>query len=228
MPLETQIVVASVINRSYETTVPWNTPAVPFPIKDQNNFPKLNNISADFVCKRTQNVVIEGEKGTFYGPVKKVTGLPQGYSAFVTDEWLHCSSVLNGTFCEGRRVSMKLLTKQMKLVNTKFQSDGSKLQKIEIFGIFGIESGFYKNDVKVEGIIERFNLESEEQDWFSLKPKGGRYYCKHSNKDYFGELDPHNLPRGRGIMIHPPGFITIGYWSYGEYAPGNFTCIFSE
>ncbi len=76
MPLETQIAVASVINRSYETTVPWNTPAVPFPIKAPNSFPKIDDISADFVCKRTKNVVIEGEKGTFFGPVNKVTGLP--------------------------------------------------------------------------------------------------------------------------------------------------------
>ena len=108
MPLETQIAVASVITRSYETTVPWNTPAVRFPIKFLNSFPKIDDISAEFVCKRTENVIIEEEKGTFSGPVNKVTGLPQGYGVFVEVEglWVHCSSVLNGTFCEGRRVSV--------------------------------------------------------------------------------------------------------------------------
>jgi hypothetical protein len=199
MPLETQIAVASVINRSYETTVPWNTPAVPFPIRAQNNFLKFNDVSADFVCKRTDNVIIEGEMGKFYGPVNKVTGLPQGYGILVTDEWVHCSSVLNGTFSEGRRVSVNPETKQMKLVNTKFQSDGSKLQKIESFTDDGYESGFYNNDVKVDAIIERFNLNLEEQDWLSLRPQGGRYHTKWGDEDYFGELNAHNEPHGRGI-----------------------------
>ena len=188
MPLEVQLAVASVINRSYLITVPWNTPAVRFPIKARSKFPKIDDISADFLCKRTQNVVIEGKEGTFYGPVDKVTGLPQGYGVFVTDEWVHCSSVSSGKFCEGRRVSVNWVTKEMKLVKTKFQSDGSKLQKIESFSVSGCESGFYKDGVKVDDIIERFNLESEEQDWLSLKPQGAHYYYyyRKSNSAYFG------------------------------------------
>ena len=64
----------------------------------------------------------------------------------------------------------------MKLVNTKFQSDGSKLQKIESFTASGQTSGFYTNDVKVDDIIERFNLDLKEQDWLSLRPQGGSYH----------------------------------------------------
>ena len=32
MPLEVQTAVASLINRSYDITVPWNVPFVPFPV----------------------------------------------------------------------------------------------------------------------------------------------------------------------------------------------------
>ena len=63
MPLETQVTVSSVINRSYDVTVPWNLPIVPFPVTAQNNFPKIDDISNDFICKRTENAIIEGENG---------------------------------------------------------------------------------------------------------------------------------------------------------------------
>ncbi len=76
MPLETKVAVASVISRSYDVTVPWNVPIVPFPVWPQNNFPKIDDISDDFICKRTENAAIEGEIGSFYGPVSKVSGLP--------------------------------------------------------------------------------------------------------------------------------------------------------
>ena len=121
-------------------------------------------------------MVIEGESGTFYGPVNKVTGLPQGYGVFYTGFWVHCSSVLNGKLFEGRRVSVNRQGERMKLVNTKFQSDGSKLQKIESFTASEHKSGFYKDGVKVDAIIERFNLNLEEQDWLSLRPQGGSYH----------------------------------------------------
>ena len=120
MPLETQVAVASVISRSYDITVPWNVPFVPFPLKTKNSFPKINNVSDDFICKRTENAAIEGEIGSFYGPVSKVSGLPQGYGVFVSNEWVHCGSVLNVIFSAGKRVSVNKNTKEMKLVNTKF------------------------------------------------------------------------------------------------------------
>ena len=139
-------------------------PAVPFPTKAPNSFPRIDEISADFLCKPTENAVVEGEEGTFYGPVNKVTGLPQGYGVLDTGSWVHCSSVFNGTFSEGRRVSVNRLTKEMKLVNTKIQSDGSKLQKVESFTASGRTSGFYIDGVRVDDTIERFNLISDDQD----------------------------------------------------------------
>ena len=106
MPLETKVAVASVISRSYDVTVPWNVPIVPFPVWAKNNFPKIDDISDDFICKRTENAAIEGEIGSFYGPVSKVSGLPQGYGVFVAGGWVHCSSVANGAFTTGKRVSV--------------------------------------------------------------------------------------------------------------------------
>ncbi len=76
MPLETEVAVASVISRSYEITVPWNVPTVPFPVWAQNNFPKIDENSDDFMFKRTKNLALEGKIGSFYGPVSKVSGHP--------------------------------------------------------------------------------------------------------------------------------------------------------
>ena len=108
----------------------------------------------------------------------------------------------------------------MKLVNTKFQSDGSKLQKIESFTASEQTSGFYKNDVKVDDIIERFNLNLEEQDWLSLRPQGSRYY-KWDLINHFGELNADNKLHGRGFRISLGGNINIQYWNNGRDAPGR-------
>ena len=101
---------------------------------------------------------IEGENGSFFGSVSKATGLPQGYGVLVTNEWVHCSSVANGIFAAGKRVSVNKQTKEMRLVNTKFQSDGSKLQKIESFTPTGVTSGLYQDGVRVGDINKRLNL----------------------------------------------------------------------
>ena len=197
MPLETQVVVSSVISRSYDVTVPWNVPAVPFPVWAQNNFTKTNDISDDFICKQTENAAIEGENGSFYGPVSKATGLPQGYGVLVTKEWVHCGSVANGIFTDGKRVSVNKKTKEMLLVNTKVQSDGSKLQKIESFTPKGVSSGLYQDGVRVGDINKRFNLTHDNQDWLSLRPSGAQYF----NCSYFGELNEKNMAHGRGLYI---------------------------
>ena len=63
----------------------------------------------------------------------------------------------------------------MRLVNTKFQSDGSKLQKIESFTPTGVSRGFYKDGVRVGDITERLNLTNSDQDWLSLSPSGAQY-----------------------------------------------------
>ena len=63
----------------------------------------------------------------------------------------------------------------MRLVNTKFQSDGSKLQKIESFTAAGVTSGLYKDGVRVGDITKRLNLTYDDQDWLSLRPSGAQY-----------------------------------------------------
>ena len=75
---------------------------------------------------------------------------------------MHCGSVANCIFTAGKRVSLNKETKEMKLVNTKLQSDGSKLQKIESFTNAGVTSGRYKDGVKVGEINERLNLTHDE------------------------------------------------------------------
>ncbi len=88
---------------------------------------------------------------------------------------MHCGSVANGIFTAGKRVSVNIETKEMMLVNTKFQSDGSKLQKIESFTTTGVRSGLYLNGVRLGDISERLNLTHNEQDWLSLRPTGKKY-----------------------------------------------------
>ena len=99
---------------------------------------------------------------------------------------MHCSSVANGIFTAGKRVSINKKTKEMRLVNTKFQSDGSKLQKIESFTSAGVSSGLYLDGVRVGDINERFNLTHDEQDWLSLRPNGEKYTDEYNR---FGEFN---------------------------------------
>ncbi len=47
-----------------------------------------------------------------------MSGILQGYGVLVTDEWLHCGSVANSVFADGKRVSVNWKTNEMKLVNT--------------------------------------------------------------------------------------------------------------
>ena len=85
---------------------------------------------------------------------------------------MHCGPVANGIFTEGKRVSVNKETKEMMLVNTKFQSDGSKLQKIERFTSEGVNSGLYIDGMRVGDINKLLNLTLDEQDWYSLRPTG--------------------------------------------------------
>ena len=110
----------------------------------------------------------------------------------------------------------------MWLVNTKFQSDGSILQKIEIFSSSGLSRKFYKDLEEVGDINERLNLTSGDQDWLSLRPSGARYF----KDDNFGELNEENNLHGRGIDTD--GGIYIQHWNNGDYAPGNYIHIYSS
>ena len=45
MPIVTQVVVASVIKRAYEITVPWNVQPYSIPVNAENNFLKVDEKS---------------------------------------------------------------------------------------------------------------------------------------------------------------------------------------
>ena len=77
-----QLPIANICKRSYEITVPWNI-NVRLAEKYISVFPMIDDISDDFICKVTL-ANINGEEGEFYGPVRKLTGLPSGEGVFVT------------------------------------------------------------------------------------------------------------------------------------------------
>ena len=116
LTLVDQLSISNICSRTYFVTVPWNMPAVKMPHDFTSNFPEIDLISEDFVCKR-QSAQIEGESGFFYGSICKLKNLPEGCGVFVTDEWVHCGAVKDGLFSDGRRVSAKKGAKVLKLVN---------------------------------------------------------------------------------------------------------------
>lgn len=84
----------------------------------------------------------------------------------------------DGAFSEGQKVSVNRKTKEMRLSTTKYQIDGTKIEKIEHYSKKGIKSGFYVNGSRVSDIISRLNCVEKKSDWFSIKPKGSKYYMK--------------------------------------------------
>ncbi len=113
LTLVDRLKLSSMCSRTYLVTVPWNIPAVQLPLDSSSNFPQINLISEDFVCKRWS----EGESGFFYGSICKSTNLPEGCGVFVTDEWVHCGEVKDGLFTDGRKVSLNKGANVLKLVN---------------------------------------------------------------------------------------------------------------
>ena len=51
-------------------TVPWNIFSVALPQESPNIFPKIDDVSDEFVIKRKE-ASVEGEKGYFFGPFFK-------------------------------------------------------------------------------------------------------------------------------------------------------------
>ena len=100
-----QLTLSYICRRTHDITVPWNIFSVPIPQDLPDSFPKIDDVSDEFVCKRVK-AKIEGEKGWFYGSVRKWTGLPDGLGVFVTGPWLQCGKVKDGLFDDGRRVSI--------------------------------------------------------------------------------------------------------------------------
>ena len=72
LELVDQIRISNIFSRTYQVTVSWNSSAVQLIEKEINCFPAIDNISAEFVCKRTY-AKIEGQRGFFYGSVSKST-----------------------------------------------------------------------------------------------------------------------------------------------------------
>ena len=108
-------------------TVPWNIFSVVLPPQESPNiFPKIDDVSDEFVIKRKE-ASVDGEKGYFFGPFFKKTDLPDGFGVHVTSDWVHCGEVRDGSFTAGRRVSVNQKAKILKLVNTRNQPDGSVL-----------------------------------------------------------------------------------------------------
>ena len=125
-------------------TVPWNVFAVKLPYESPDNFPEIDNISDEFVCKRT-HARIEGALGYFFGSVSRVTDLAEGNGVFMSGAIIDCGKVKNGFFADGRRVSVDSDSKILKLVNTKYPADGTVLQKVERYSKQGVERNFLKD-----------------------------------------------------------------------------------
>ena len=52
LTLGDRLKLSSMCRRTYLVTVPWNMPAVQLPVDTPSNFPRIDIISEDFVCKR--------------------------------------------------------------------------------------------------------------------------------------------------------------------------------
>lgn len=77
----------------------------------------------------------------------------------------------------------------MRLVETNYEPDGAKCQKIYTYFPEKKFSGFYINDKKVTTIVERLNCKRENTDWLSLRPlKSSTYFKKDGGGLYFGEF----------------------------------------
>lgn len=111
--------------------------------EDSKHFPKIDDISDDFVCK-SKHLKIGEEKGRFYGPFDKKTDQPDGYGVFKTD-WhkenffgsIICGKVRNGQFADGRLVAAKYGGRRdieskldfIRLVDVQHLADGTLLER---------------------------------------------------------------------------------------------------
>jgi hypothetical protein len=98
------------------------------------------------------------------------------------------------------------------LTNQKWLANGSVLKKIESFSKQGVERYFSKNDEEISKVNTRLNRDNNAENWLSMRPNASNYFKDYKDHTYFGELDEHNEPNGRGILIWFTGAISIGYW----------------
>ena len=100
--LSDQLLIANLNSRTYGVTVPWYSTCIQMPSQAVSIFPKIDQISDDFVFKRT-DATIDNEQGKFYGSVCKQTNLPSSEGVFYANNgWVHCGAFLEGTHAEGR------------------------------------------------------------------------------------------------------------------------------
>jgi hypothetical protein len=120
---------------------------------------------------------IEGCSGVFYGIVRNSNGLPDGFGVFLTSGWIHCGSVRDGLFQDGRIVSVNYDAQILKLTYKKLQIDGSVLEKIEVFSHSGAQCDLLKNGQKIADINARLNLFKDPQNWLSMQPNPLNYWA---------------------------------------------------
>jgi hypothetical protein len=141
LELHDQCKISNTCRRAYEIIVPWNRLPVLLPFDSPCDFPNLKIPSDKHVCMRME-ATIEGDTGEFFGIVCKQSKLPDGFGVFKTNGWVHCGKFKNGFLQSGRNVSVNAGEKLLKLNNFKRLSDGSFLEKIELFSEQGVEKVF--------------------------------------------------------------------------------------
>ncbi len=75
--------------------------------------------------------------------------MPFGEGVFVTQDWVHCGTVKDGLFADGKKVSVNKLTDELKIiVKANRLPDGTLLEKVQRFTPEFCETGLYRNGVK--------------------------------------------------------------------------------
>ena len=88
------------------------------------------------------------------------------------DGWVHCGNVDGNFFNNGCTISVHYETLEIRKVFTKIQSDGKRLQKVELYTKDGCKCGFFINEEHVCDInqrIDSFFTAEDTDDWLSLK-----------------------------------------------------------
>ncbi len=116
----------------------------------------------------------------------------------------------------------------LKLSNQKWLTDGSVLEKIELFSDQGVEQYILKDGHRIPTLIPRLNQSKDAQNWLSMQPNPLRWYSRCYRYDGFGETNEDNWLDGRGIGIRDDGDIDCGYELNGNWITGNHIDIYSD
>lgn len=77
------------------------------------------------------------------------------------------------------------------------------------------------------------SLSSRDTEWLKLKPSSLTnttfWIIEEGGSKYFGEINDHRAPHGKGIRIFPTGAIHIGYFDNGSvHTAGHFMSMRSD